>query len=326
MRNFHFSFFLSFIALLVSGSAFSQAEVPNPNTAAGIYWKTKGNTGTVDGTHFIGTTDAVPLNFRINNVMAGRIDSARYNVLWGYKVGVGLSSGQQLVGLGHEALRYNTTGSQNVAVGYQSMYANMLGGSNTAVGYKALYTNFSSTLNTALGTESLYSNNGGTGNTGLGAGSLYFNVIGNQNTASGYNSLGNTNTGSFNTAMGANAFAGNTTGSYNTAMGYLTSLGSGTLNNASAFGAYARVDASHQMVLGAVAGINGATQTTQVNIGQTSTATNARRKPTNAFSASSPAASSCSIAAPSSRWNNPAKASAWALICPKCWCPCAKNR
>src|SRR5687767_6139356 len=36
-------------------------------------WLLGGNAGTVDGTHFLGTTDGVPLNFRVNNVRAGRI-------------------------------------------------------------------------------------------------------------------------------------------------------------------------------------------------------------------------------------------------------------
>ena len=37
-------------------------------------WGLLGNAGTVDGTNFIGTTDNVPLNFRVNNFKAGRID------------------------------------------------------------------------------------------------------------------------------------------------------------------------------------------------------------------------------------------------------------
>ncbi|MEY3738730.1 MAG: hypothetical protein RL544_1508, partial [Bacteroidota bacterium] len=37
-------------------------------------WSTTGNSGTVDGTNFFGTTDAQPLNFRLNNVVSGRFD------------------------------------------------------------------------------------------------------------------------------------------------------------------------------------------------------------------------------------------------------------
>lgn len=37
-------------------------------------WLLTGNTGTVDGTNFLGTTDDVPLNFRVNNARAFRIE------------------------------------------------------------------------------------------------------------------------------------------------------------------------------------------------------------------------------------------------------------
>lgn len=37
-------------------------------------WALLGNAGTVDGTNFIGTTDNIPFNIRINNQKAGRID------------------------------------------------------------------------------------------------------------------------------------------------------------------------------------------------------------------------------------------------------------
>src|SRR5690349_5353510 len=43
-------------------------------------WSTTGNAGTVDGTNFLGTTDNVPLNFRVNNQRVGRLDPANHNV------------------------------------------------------------------------------------------------------------------------------------------------------------------------------------------------------------------------------------------------------
>ncbi|NSW46415.1 MAG: hypothetical protein HPY79_11435, partial [Bacteroidales bacterium] len=38
-------------------------------------WMLLGNSGTVDGTNFIGTIDNVPINLRVNNNKAGRIAS-----------------------------------------------------------------------------------------------------------------------------------------------------------------------------------------------------------------------------------------------------------
>jgi hypothetical protein len=41
----------------------------------GEAWSTLGNAGTVDGTHFIGTTNNIPLNFRVFNNKAGCLDA-----------------------------------------------------------------------------------------------------------------------------------------------------------------------------------------------------------------------------------------------------------
>jgi hypothetical protein len=44
-------------------------------------WSLTGNSGTVDGVDFLGTTDLVPLNFRVNGGPAGRIDATLSNVI-----------------------------------------------------------------------------------------------------------------------------------------------------------------------------------------------------------------------------------------------------
>ena len=51
-----------------------------------------------------------------------------------------------------------TTGNDNVAIGGQALIANTTGSNNTAIGDEALKTNTSSGKNTALGKNSLYSN------------------------------------------------------------------------------------------------------------------------------------------------------------------------
>ncbi|MBK7885117.1 MAG: hypothetical protein IPJ81_16030 [Chitinophagaceae bacterium] len=66
------------------------------------FWKLTGNAGTVDGVNFIGTTDDRPLNFRVNNVKAGRIQRVGENVYLGYEAGL------------------NATSSANVAIGYRA--------------------------------------------------------------------------------------------------------------------------------------------------------------------------------------------------------------
>ncbi|HEV2468305.1 MAG TPA: hypothetical protein VGS78_03860, partial [Candidatus Sulfotelmatobacter sp.] len=112
----------------------------------------------------------------------------------------------------------------------------------------------------------------GTKNIGLGYDAL-INLNGisaTQNTALGYSSLYATTTGSSNTAVGAYsgvAGIGITTGSQNTFVGYSASSGSATLNNATAVGSNAFVSESNALVLGSIAGLNGATNNTNVGIG-----------------------------------------------------------
>ncbi|MBK8660014.1 MAG: hypothetical protein IPN22_14385 [Bacteroidetes bacterium] len=67
------------ITVIISLAGFhhliAQAETTNPNSAAGLFWKVKGNSGTNSGIHFIGTTDNVSLRFRTNNQERMIIDS-----------------------------------------------------------------------------------------------------------------------------------------------------------------------------------------------------------------------------------------------------------
>ena len=52
-------------------------------SGSGTAWLLTGNAGTVDGTNFIGTTDNVPFNVRVNNQKAGRIDHILNNTSLG---------------------------------------------------------------------------------------------------------------------------------------------------------------------------------------------------------------------------------------------------
>jgi trimeric autotransporter adhesin len=208
------------------------------NIVTGGGWSLTGNKGT-DTTKFIGTTDAQPLMFKINNNWAGMIDSASGNSFLGYAAGKNNTSGINNTGYGYQALQSNTTGNYNTAFGTQSLFINGSGGSigdqNTAVGYGALFGNNGNTgntavgfgalninsgnLNTAVGYEASFSNSGG-GNTAIGAQALY-DGGGSDNTAFGARALYNSqSTASFNTATGFEALLNNTFGSYNTASGY----------------------------------------------------------------------------------------------------------
>lgn len=187
---------------------------------------------------------------------------------------------------GYAAL-YNNNANYNTANGYAALYENTTGAYNTAVGLEALYANTTGTPNTAIGAYALASNTTGTYNTAAGYYALEVNSTGTNNTTSGTYTLANNTTGGYNTAMGVSALADNTTGIENTAIGAfacqtnttssdLTCLGYNSnvegqnVHNAVAIGAHAMVRVSDAVVLGSVAGVNGAAATTRVGIGTSS--------------------------------------------------------
>lgn len=132
-------------------------------------WKSTGNAATTDLTNFIGTTDNVPLTFKVNGLQAGRIDQLNANVFFGYRSGR-LTTAANNSTLGHAALLVNTSGGGNVSIGSQSLFNNTLGSNNTSIGYNSL-------LN---------------------------NTIGGSNTVLGANTAGGLSTGYYNTIIGAN--------------------------------------------------------------------------------------------------------------------------
>ncbi|MES2131235.1 MAG: tail fiber domain-containing protein [Bacteroidota bacterium] len=182
----------------------------------GKNWSLLGNSGTVDGTNFIGTTDNVPLNFRINNLSAGRIDNSSKNVSYGYQAGTITGSGNTAIG--HQVLTLNTFGFFNTGCGLQALTTNTTGNYNSAFGAYALYNNTSGTDNTAVGYGALARNTTGQYNSAIGENALYYNS-GSYNTAAGYNALGNNYAGTFNTAIGYSALAAASNGSNNIGVG-----------------------------------------------------------------------------------------------------------
>ena len=70
-------------------------------SSAADAWLLLGNTGTVDGTNFIGTTDNVPFNVRVFNQASGRIDPNLQNAFWGYQAGYTNTTGYRNTVIGH---------------------------------------------------------------------------------------------------------------------------------------------------------------------------------------------------------------------------------
>ncbi len=180
-------------------------------------WHITGNSGTIDGTHFLGTTDLQPLNFRVNNERAGRIDDEG-NTILGYQA-LNQNISTNATALGFQALFSNTTGESNTAIGLQTLYSNTVGDTNTAVGAYALESNTTGKFNTSTGALSLSNNTIGSHNTAHGTGSLYSNTEGVLNTAMGFTSLSSNVDGESNTALGSGAMHANVGGSENVAVG-----------------------------------------------------------------------------------------------------------
>ncbi|NUM30985.1 MAG: tail fiber domain-containing protein [Bacteroidetes bacterium] len=181
-------------------------------------WSLTGNSGTTDGTHFIGTTDDKPLNFKVNNQKAGRIENTTKNTFFGYTAGNAITSGAYNTAMGYEALKSNTSGNNHVAIGYQALYSNDGGGSNLAIGFQSLYRNTSGYSNISIGYRSLYTNISGVNNTAVGHSSQFYNTSSN-NTSLGHNSLLYNSTGYHNSAVGSFSLYYNTDGFYNVAIG-----------------------------------------------------------------------------------------------------------
>lgn len=171
--------------LQFNGTSWTPTALP----AASIDWSVNGNAGTNASTNFIGTTDNVPLSFRVNNTRAGKIDNATStvalgvssggtsmtgvsntligqsagtaittgfrNCIFGSTAGIGSTTGIQNTFIGENAGAGNTTGSNNVAIGQAAGNFNDANAGCTFIGFDAdqiLSTDF--TNSTALGSTS----------------------------------------------------------------------------------------------------------------------------------------------------------------------------
>src|ERR1022692_5203928 len=184
-------------------------------------WSILGNSGTVDGTNFLGTTDNVPLNFEVNSQRAGRIDNTNANTFFGYQSGNNNTSGIQNTFIGQMAGYNNLSGYWNTFVGDSSGYSTTSGYRNTSIGYQSLFNNTTGWFNNAFGHKTLYSNTTGSDNMAVGQAALYGNTTGIHNIAVGNYTLDSTTSGGNNTAVGYAALYSNkdATGD-NTAVGY----------------------------------------------------------------------------------------------------------
>ncbi|MBA4242147.1 MAG: hypothetical protein C0448_15590 [Sphingobacteriaceae bacterium] len=137
------------------------AKLPATNA-----WGLNGNAAT--STNFIGTTNGNPLNFKVSNQKAGKIDINTASVFFGAWAG-NSSTGNDNNAFGQSAFYSNTTGTGNSVFGDEALANSVTGNRNTAIGQYAMGLKAGGDNNTAIGYNALQSSSSGSNNTGIGA-------------------------------------------------------------------------------------------------------------------------------------------------------------
>lgn len=192
-------------------------------------------------------TSVSATNASIDFIQTGTVENINFgntNLVLGSDI-IGLTSGNNNVGMGLTALNNVTSGEQNVAIGTQSLQLLTTGSANTSIGRNSQASLSNGLLNTSTGQNSLFSNSSGSNNTAYGAGALQSyqgsnntalgylacrDTTGTGNLGLGYISLVNCSTGTNNTGIGNGTLQLITTGSSNIAVG-LNAGSSLTLND-----------------------------------------------------------------------------------------------
>ena len=216
---------------------------------------------------------------------AGTATAGEFNAFFGSQTGLANTLGNFNSFFGGNAGAANTTGERNAFFGFQAGALNRTGARNSFFGSSAGSSNTTGDVNSFFGTEAGELNTTGGVNTFIGWRAGRQNSIGSENVFLGggagrVNSNGSQNAflgvgaGEANTEGSSNTFLGNysgslnTVGNGNTAVGYVANVTSG-ISNATAIGAFAQAAQSNTLVLGAIAGVNGAIVSTNVGIGTT---------------------------------------------------------
>jgi len=253
-NNNSLSPFLALLGLVTPGFYFWNGTIwerfVTGTPAATTGWQTTGNAAVA--ANFLGTTNAIDLVFRRNNLAAGRIAATSTSFGAG-ALAAGATTNGTAFGVG--ALAANTTGANNTAFGTNALAANNTPANNTAVGFNSLAIN---TANVDTGDR----------NTAVGSGALATLNGGNNNTAVGFNALTLIpSTTRFNTAVGSNALSGINAAAaiHNVAVGYNTMTGSGTITESVAVGSGALFAARDPSTRNTALGFNAGTALTTGN-------------------------------------------------------------
>jgi hypothetical protein len=184
--------------------------------------------------------------------VSGTVSATQYNINSSRVLSVpGISN----LFVGVNAGAANTTGFENAFFGTNAGDENTTGSNNAFFGTRAGAVNTKGTSNSFFGSLAGFRNTEGGSNVFIGRAAGLDNLTGSNNTYVGNDAGRGSNIGSLNTAIGRNARMG---------------LGFSSVSNATAIGANAVVERSSSLVLGSIAGVNGASDSVNVGIGTTS--------------------------------------------------------
>ncbi len=215
-----------------------------------VGWNITGNSGTINGTHFLGTIDAQDIDIRTNNVIhhrftqqgqleflntgrstflgenAGANDdlSNNSNTFVGYNAGAANTNGAFNNFFGNDSGQANTTGFQNNFFGNNSGRENTTGDFNSFYGHGSGRENTTGSQNSFFGQSSGEDNTTGISNSFFGESSGSSNTTGRENSFFGRNSGRANTTANFNSFFGDGSGVENTTGSLNSFFGESSGL------------------------------------------------------------------------------------------------------
>jgi hypothetical protein len=197
---------------------------------------------------------------------AGANTESSGNAFFGAYAGESNTRGYNNAFFGYEAGRANTGGWDNAFFGSLAGRANTTGFGNAFFGSLAGSANTTGSGNASFGDRAGRANTTGSGNASFGILAGSANTEGDHNAFFGSFAGQHNTTGSGNASFGYGAGGSNTIEKNNSFIGSLAD-GVAGITNATALGHRAQVSQSNSLVLGSIAGQNGATTSVNVGIG-----------------------------------------------------------
>ena len=194
---------------------------------------------------------------------AGFTSTGNSNSFFGSSAGRNNNGGFNNSFFGKEA-GFNNSGANNAFFGVTAGFSNG-SNDNSFFGASAGQSNTTGASNSFFGRNAGLVSATGNGNSFFGKGAGLNNDTGGNNAFVGLDAGANNTTGGFNAFLGTSAGISNDIGSNNTVIG--ADVAASNLSNATAIGYRAAVSQSNSLVLGSIAGVNGAASDTKVGIG-----------------------------------------------------------